>query len=70
MPQSWGVGRRCPIGTGTLKRLCDRKKFGNLGGRTGLLSQFPGILGMAFAAPGRQAGRTAAGNGARELQFL
>jgi hypothetical protein len=28
------------------------------------------MFGMAFATPGMQAGRTAAGNGARELQFL
>ena len=48
----------------------DRKKFGNLGIRTGLLSQFPGNLGTAFAAPVISAGRMAAGNGTRELHFL
>lgn len=31
-------------------RLCDRKKFGSLGGRTVVLSQFPGSSGTAFAA--------------------
>ena len=34
----------------TPMRLCVRKKFGSLRGRTVVLSQFPGLSGTAFAA--------------------